>query len=612
MALERLTRRSFLARSAAASIVTGSASMLWSDAARAAMPLPNASGLAEENLDSYIAAYMSAMNAPGMTLGLTDATGTVRTAGYGFADLDLRTPVNDSHLFQIGSITKSFVAFVVLQLHEEAKLDLQKPILDYLPELPIETAFGPITIHHLLTHTSGLPDYAEVFLSDPSARLVQGFKPGEHFHYCNAAFSMLGLLATRLDGRPWRACLEARILRPLEMTQTMAVLSTEARARSAVGYEPFWDDQVYPRQGKLAPAPNLVTDDTDGCIASTPGDMAKYLRMLLNRGQGPKGPIVSEESFSRMATPYIKAPDFSETASYGYGIAVDTLDGHKILRHTGGMVAFASSIHVDLDSGVAAFASINAMQGYRPTAVTEYAVRLLRAGRESKPLPAMHAIADALDVDHAADYAGTFTAGDGRKLEFAAEGKRLSLVDVERKVPLQHAGGDHFISTVSGVLAAHTFVFGRKQNEAVSSQKEPAPDEAESQKQKPRAAVVEVSYGSDWYVSSAYQGAARVLSPRRPCGVCGPLSQRQRLGRRYVGLHFKGSANTGRRAADTNRRSVVPRGKRDVDAGDGTVLSCIRRQSAPAEVCRHGLLENRGRVSLMRGACMNRQAGQGP
>ena len=76
-----------------------------------------------------------------------------------------------------------------------------------------------------------------------------------------------------------------------------------------------------------------------------------------------------------MSTPYIKASEFSETASYGYGIAVDTLDGHKILRHTGGMVVFASSIHVDLDGGVAAFASINAMQGYRPTAVTEYAVR---------------------------------------------------------------------------------------------------------------------------------------------------------------------------------------------------------------------------------------------
>jgi D-alanyl-D-alanine carboxypeptidase len=83
--------------------------------------------------------------------------------------------------------------------------------------------------------------------------------------------------------------------------------------------------------------------------------------------------------FSRK--PHIKAEEFGPTASYGYGIAVDTLDGHKILRHTGGMVSFASSMHVDIDDGVGAFASINAMQGYRPNPVAQYAMQLMRAKR---------------------------------------------------------------------------------------------------------------------------------------------------------------------------------------------------------------------------------------
>ncbi len=507
MEIGRLSRRAFLRRSAASCLVAGGASILWSDAARAVMPMPAPAGPANEELDSYVAAYMRAMNAPGMTLGLTDATATARTAGYGFADVDLRIPVNESHLFQIGSITKSFVALVLLQLHDEGKLDLQKPILDYLPGLPIATEFGPITVHHLLTHTSGLPDYGEVFLSDPSARLVQGFKPGEHFHYCNAGFSILGLLASKLDGRPWRQCVQARILTPLEMTATMPVLSTAARDRSAVGYEPFWDDQVYPRQGRLAPAPNLVMDTTDGCIASTAGDMAIYLRMLLNRGQGPHGRIVSEESFARMATPYVKAADFSQTASYGYGIAVDTLDGHKILRHTGGMVAFASSIHADLDGGVAAFASINAMQGYRPTAVTEYALRLLRAERESKPLPAAPAIADPLDVENASEYAGTFASGTEPGMTIVAEGTRLYALDNGKRIPLQHAGGDNFISTVEGVLAQHTVVFGRAKP-GVSNSAEPWP-------------VVEVSYGSQWYVNAKYTGPQSFTAPSEYAAFAG-------------------------------------------------------------------------------------------
>ena len=513
MSIERMSRRLFLTRGADAALA---APLLWTSAMRTAMPLPAAATPVEKDLDGYIAGYMTAMNAPGLTLGLTDSGKTLRTAGYGFADVDKRTAVNERLLFQIGSITKSFVALVLLQLRDEGKLNLDTPVLDYLPQLPIDTRFGPITIHHLLTHTSGLPDNLGVFLGDTDARLVQGFRPGEHFHYCNAGFGILGLVAEKLDGRPWRECVQARILTPLDMTETVGVISTASRGRAAVGYQAFWDDQVYPRQGRLSPAPNLVMDDTAGCIASTPGDMARYARMLLNHGQGPHGRIVSAESFALMSTAFVKAPDFSETASYGYGIAVDTLEGHKILRHTGGMVAFASSIHVDLDGGVAAFASINAMQGYRPTAVTEYAVRLLRAEREAKTLPAPPAIANPLEVDNAADYAGAFTDGNGRKLEFAAEGKRLWLTSEGKRIPLQHTHGDNFISTIEGVFSDHTLVFDRTRAAGAKSDAQPAGAAGTSNgdsHEKP-GPVVEVAYGSDWYGSAGYSGPRSFTAPK--------------------------------------------------------------------------------------------------
>jgi D-alanyl-D-alanine carboxypeptidase len=494
MISDRLSRRSFLSRTTAAAF----SSLFWTPALRADMPMPKASDPIEEALDAYVASYMAAMNAPGLTLALADMDRTVRTAGYGYANIDQRLPVAPDLLFQIGSITKSFVALVLLQLREEGKIDLHKPVLDYLPGLPIACPFGDITIHHLLTHTSGLPDNLGVFSADPAARLLQGFKPGEHFHYCNAGFDILGLLAAKLDGRLWRECVTARILTPLEMTATTPVISTAARNRSAVGYQPFWDDQVYPRQGRLAPAPNLVMDDTAGCIASTPGDMARYARMLLNRGSGPKGPIVSEQSFALFSTPYVKAPAFSETASYGYGIGVDTLDGHKILRHTGGMVAFASSIHVDLDGGVAAFASINAMQGYRPTAVTEYSLRLLRARRESKPLPAAPIISDAREVENAAGYTGTFTAPDGQTLTFVANGNSVALVAEGKTIPLQNSGGDTFVSTVECSFSSEPFKFARRQD----ARKQ----DAKTADKKPRSPVVEVSYGDRWFAAPGYSG----------------------------------------------------------------------------------------------------------
>jgi CubicO group peptidase (beta-lactamase class C family) len=489
----------FLSTSAAAG-----ASLFWTRDTFAQMPMPAAAGPVDEKLDGYVAEYLPAMNAPGLTFGLTDAGKTLRTAAYGFANIDQRMAVTTDHLFQIGSITKSFVALVLLQLRHEGKVEVDKPVLDYLPGLPIVTGFGPVTVHHLLTHTSGLPDNLGVFSADPAARLVQGFRPGEHFHYCNAGFDILGLLAAKLDGRPWRVCVDERIFKPLGMTQSKGVITTADRALAATGYQAFWDDQVYPRQGKLAVAPSMVLDDTAGCIASTPGDMARYLRMLLNGGKYTGGRIVSEEDFRLMTTPYIKAEEFSATASYGYGIAIDTLEGHKILRHTGGMVAFASSMHVDMDGGVAAFASINAMQGYRPTAVTEYAVRLARVQCEGKALPAAPAIADPMDAENAADYAGTFTAPNGRTLMFTAQGKRLSLVDGMQTIPLQHDSGEEFLSTVAGSFAAYSFQFGRRD----------APKEQAGHGRKHTGGpVVEVMYGPDWYAGAGYDGP-REFHPR--------------------------------------------------------------------------------------------------
>ncbi len=451
--------------------------------------MPSAQGAAQTKLDAFTADYMRAMNAPGMIQALTDTKATIRTAAYGFSNVELKTPVAVEQLFQIGSITKSFVALIMLQLRDEGKVDFNRPVLEYLPWLPISMPYGPITAHHLLTHSSGLPDASAIFQSDPAARHVQGFTPGEHFHYCNLGFTILGELIQKLDGRLWYQALQARLLTPVGMTATAPVITIESSARSATGYQPYFDDQVYPRQGRLVARPPEVFDGPAGSIAAPAGDMARHLRLLLNSGRGENGRVVSAEGFALMSAPYIKAPEFSPTASYGYGIAVDVLDGHKILRHTGGMNCFASSMHVDLDGGVAAFASINAMQGYRPTAVTQYAVRLLRAEHENKPLPGAEALANPAEVDNAGDYAGRYLAVGGKELVFKADGKRLVLVQGSQEIVLQHGEGDAFVSTVEGMFADYTLVFGRDQA-----------------KGKGDAPVVEVGYGPEWYINGAYKG----------------------------------------------------------------------------------------------------------
>jgi D-alanyl-D-alanine carboxypeptidase len=500
-----LNRRAFLALSTGTALSAASG-RLWGSGL---IPMPVAKGAAEERMDAFTAAYMQAMSAPGMTQALTDTTATIRTAGYGFGNVELKAPVTPDQLFQIGSITKSFAALIMLQLREEGKVDLHQPVLECLPWLPVTMPYGPITAHHLLTHTSGLPDADRIFQNDPSARHAQGFPPGAHFHYCNLGFAILGQIIQKLDGRPWYQCLQARILTPLGMSATAAVITIESSARSATGYQAFFDDQVYPRQGRLAPRAPEVFANPAGSIASPPGDMARYLRMLLNRGRETNGRIVSEESFALLSTPYIKAPEFSPTASYGYGIAVDTLDGHKILRHTGGMNCFASSIHVDLDGGVAAFASINAMQGYRPTPITQYAIQLLRAEHEAKPLPAAETLKDAAEIENAGHYAGVFRNVDGKELLFKADGTKLLLMHGGEEIVLQRSEGDLFLSTVQGGFSDYSLAFGRD----LANSKTGKGDGDHAKGPAPEAPVVEVAYGPDWYTNAAYRGPREFQIP---------------------------------------------------------------------------------------------------
>jgi CubicO group peptidase (beta-lactamase class C family) len=494
-----VSRRNFLSTTArtAVALTAGSFSIIEATQAQTAATRSPI----DQTLDQFIETYIKAMNSPGLTLGIANRAGTVRVASYGFSNPGMKQSVEPNQLFQIGSITKSFVALVLLQLHEEGKLDLHKPVLDYLPWLPIVTTYGAVSAHDLLTHTSGLPNALSLIPSDPATRYRQAWKPGERFYYCNLGFDILGNLIAALDGRTWPAALKARILDPLGMSATAPVITNDIRPRTAESWVPYFEDRPYPRFGRLAPAANLQFDDAAGSIASTPADMTLYAQMLLNRGQGAHARIVSADSFAMMSKPWIKATEFGPTASYGYGIAVETVDGHTILRHTGGMASFASAIYLDLDAGAGAFSSINAMQGYRPTAVSQYAVQLLGASAAGKAAPAAPTIDDPKVIKNAADYVGSYSSSDGKTIAITGDSALTALIS-GKQIPLQRSAGDSFIA-VDSLLAHFSFVFGRAKGEK---------DKADKDKDKP-GSVVELMHGSDWYTNPKYSGPKTFATP---------------------------------------------------------------------------------------------------
>jgi len=436
------------------------------------------------HLDEFITAHMHDVGAPGMTLSLANRDGLLRASTYGLADTKAGAKVQSNTLFEIGSISKSFVALSLLQMREEGKFDPSKPITIYLPWLKIDSKYSPITGHHLLSHTSGLPDGVPLELIGPDQPLWTGFAPGEHFAYSNVGYDLLGLVLEAIDRQPMATVLSQRILNPVGMSSSEPVITNTIRPRMAVGYAPMFDDRPFPLRGRLAEAPWVEFGEGAGSVSSTATDMGAYLTMLINRGKTKRARIVSEDTFKLITTPVIKAPFWGQDANYGYGIWTNEFEGHALLRHTGGMVAFSSAMHVDLTSGIGAFASVNAnLAGYRPNVVAKYALDLLRATLDGKDLPSAPSTSTAPDqITNASDFGGTFSSADGSKLIFTAEGGNLWLMAGTHRVALERAGGDRFFVKHPD-FDLFLLEFGRDHN-----------------------VIVEAFHGARWFTNERYAG----------------------------------------------------------------------------------------------------------
>ena len=442
-------------------------------------------------LDEFIARHMRETGAPGLTLALANKKGLIRGSTYGFADTKAHLRVVPETLFEIGSISKSFVALALLQLRDEGKIDFNRPILNYLPWLKIKSSFEPITTHHILSHTSGLPGVPllpETLLSE----IPVTYGPGKRFLYSNTGYNILGFLIEAIDKRAFAEAIRERLLRPLDMNATFPVITNDTRRLMAIGYKPLVDDRPFPRNGPLGEAQWIEVDLAAGSIASTPADMAKYLRMLLNRGELPKGRLISDEAFNLFVKAEVNSPFRGEDASYGYGLWISDISGHTRLRHTGGMVAFSSSIDADLTSGIGAFASVNAsLQGYRPVSVTKYAIELLNASLKGTTLPDPPPPPATPDrIDNASEYAGTYTSPDDVKLVLEASGNKLILLHKSQRIILELAGRDLFLVKHPD-FERFLLGFGR-----------------ESEK------VVEAFHGPNWYVGAAYAGPRTFNVPK--------------------------------------------------------------------------------------------------
>lgn len=263
--------------------------------------------------------------------------------GYGDANMEWDIPNTPDTRFRIGSVTKQFTAALILQLAEEGRIDLEATISDYITNYPAESG-SKVTIHHLLTHTSGIPSYTSLpdffesmsrtpyepldFLSVFSEMDLE-FEPGTSWTYSNSGYFLLGVIIEVVTGRSYDEVLQARILDPLGLANTGYDHFGEIIERRAAGYV---------RAGNAyenAPYLDSSLPYAAGMMYSTVGDLLTW-----NQALHSGAVFAKPETLTMMTTPYV--------SDYGYGVGIQsaTLGDLSVptIRHSGGINGFSAQL----------------------------------------------------------------------------------------------------------------------------------------------------------------------------------------------------------------------------------------------------------------------------
>lgn len=387
-------------------------------------------GTSTASMDAALADVRSMVErAPGelgLVVAVTDRERLRMVATHGYADIERRVPVTPETRFAIGSISKSFTAIMLMQLADEGRFDPDAPISRYLPDFHPRTTFPAITGHALLTHTAGLPNYmtdvaSMRYLIAALNAFEPRYAPGANFWYSNAGYQLLGYAVERVEHRPFPLVLQQRVLDRLGMTATAPQLDDRLRGTMAESYTRTPD-------GAYVRAPWFDYLAADGAIVSTAADMSAYGRMLLARGDTPKGRLISARAFDRFAKPALD--------DYGYGI--DVKEGGRMLAHGGSIAGFQAYLAAYPADG---FAVVFLGNGPADTALRDRILARLSQGA-GNPAKAPEAAAAKPGSD-VASLAGRFVSPKGEALVFAANASGgLSLEEGGKALPLTRLGED--------------------------------------------------------------------------------------------------------------------------------------------------------------------------
>jgi CubicO group peptidase (beta-lactamase class C family) len=429
--------------------------------------------------ETYVEKVMKKSNLPGVAVGLAKDGQVFYEKGFGYRDVENQLKATSDTVFAIGSITKSFTCVALVQLQEEGKLSLHDPIKEYLPDFHLKKGKydDQMTIHHFMTHTSGIPDLqmfpmvlyesltADDFRYDPTIRgnkeafqaihTYEGYldhisqldfellnRPGEEWHYSNDCYGLLGAIIERVSGKPYEQYVKENILEPAGMKHTSFFLddfhdkdvakiyvSREQNGKTVVVPSPNWWDTPVQR--------------ASGFLKSTVSDMLKYTELFRMNGKVGTERILTNDSIKQMTEVQIwKNPLIGQ--GYGYGLfIVPDYHGTKLVEHAGGIKGGGAQMYVIAEKGLTGIVLTNFLST-APTAIMNGAFNCM----EDRSPEASHVISEnsSAGVKALSHYVGTYQS-ESMNLSLSVELKenQLQVYVLDSPIGLKPIGEDAFL-----------------------------------------------------------------------------------------------------------------------------------------------------------------------
>ncbi len=313
----------------------------------------NETGNSKQQMDEYLTGQANYFGFNGNVL-VAENGKIVLQKSYGYADFDTKRLLNDSSVFELASVSKQFTATAILLLKDNNKLKLTDSLKQYFPELP----YNGITLYHMLTHTSGLPDYEAAmnskwdkrkiafnpdmiaFLAKEKPPLV--FAPGTRWEYSNTAYALLASVVEKVSGRSFSEFLRTNIFQPLGMSHSR-IYNTRRSLKDTIPNYAY--GFVYNDSLKKYALPDSVPAFTfviyldgiqgDGIVNSTTSDLLTWDRAVKNHT------LLREATQNEMLKEQALA-DTVKKVYYGFGVFLEKADSGMIISHSGGWPGYTT------------------------------------------------------------------------------------------------------------------------------------------------------------------------------------------------------------------------------------------------------------------------------